>query len=380
MYTKKWTAGTPPAFVPEDMESVAMEAMQLIDSQFVFDADGEQLFNDLNTLTDFKAIALEQVSEAPVDYAGSIRAVNDIKSRWFLPQSVGLESEVNPREFLIKEIDVAVEGLLSTIGDWISAKFNTMWSSFKNLFNVSEQVRTWLDKNEDAYLEFAAGQQFKLKWKNYHSNLFINGRPDIPRHLTVGEQDRELARMSENFYAVIDPNAGYSLDAFSWSEAEQSLNRIGISCKADTAIQRAMPMIIKKDSRVTISALPGNVFIATAITPTGTRKTGWSTIPLENKTDLSLSPADTTAMIPALKRIVELASVISHKYNVEHPDVKKMEQTLADFESNGGKGDVKQLKQNIKNAIAFESAISASITRTLIGLHSVAKQSLNQVN
>lgn len=177
---------------------------------------------------------------------------------------------------------------------------------------------------------------------------------------------------------MIDPSKGYSLDAFKWNDVDQSIDRIGLSTNADNTIQLAMPMIIKKDSRVLVSALPGSVYIATAITPTGMRKTGWAAIHVEDKKNITLTPNESKNIIESLHKLVDVTSAISFKYNKEQPPVKKAKEALAKFEKDG-KGDPRQLKQNIKNMIALESAISASLVRTLLGLHMVAKQSLKQV-
>lgn len=379
MYTKKWVEPHHDSYDHDTLISVATEALQSIEYNYIIDSDGEQLFADLETLSNLKSIATEQVSDSYLDYAGMIYAVNDIKTRWLMSETVGLEHAVSPREMFINEVDIALEGVLSTIGNWISSKFSTMWKSFTDLFNVSVQVGKWLEKEADNYLEHASGQPFELKWNMYYTFLFINGNLDIARHLRVGDDGRELSKMSDMFYAALTPTSGYTLDAYKWDEAEKQLDRIAISAKADTAIQNSLPLIMKKDSRAVVSALPGSVYLATALTPGGLRKTGWSAIPVEDKTKLVVKPNESKALIPALKKITKLASTISFKSNKEQESVNKAKKALADFEKSNNSGDVAQLKQNIKNAIAYESSVSASITRTLLGLHMVALQSLKQV-
>lgn len=378
MQSKKWLGPVPKMYDDDDMTSIATESINLLESNLIIDVEGEQLFNDLETLQNIKSIAVEQVSDSYLDYAGMLYAVNDIKQRWNLSTSVGLESSETPREMFLSEVDIAMESLLSTIASWFAGKLSSVWKSFKNMFKVSEQVRTWLEKNADTYNEHAAGQAFELKWKAYYTYLFINSRLDVSGHIKVSERERELTQVSNNFYAMIDPSKGYSLDAFKWNDVDQSIDRIGLSINADNAIQLAMPMIIKKDSRVLVSALPGSVYIATAITPTGMRKTGWAAIHVEDKQNITLTPNESKNIIASLHKLVDVTSAISFKYNKEQPPVKKAKDALDQFEKDG-KGDSRQLKQNIKNMIALESAISASLVRTLLGLHMVAKQSLKQV-
>lgn len=378
MQTKKWIDADGGGYDHDEMTTVAMEALYLFEQQQILDADGEQLFNDLETLDNLKKIAMEQVSESHLDYTGMLYAVNDIKARWFLSESVGLESASCPRTAFIKEVDIAMEGLMGSIGNWFSEKLGGMWKSFKKMFNISEQSRKWLEKNEEDYLKYAAGHPFELKRKMEYSYLYIASKFDIARHLDLGKNGRDITNAADAFYAVINPAKGYMLDTYNWDEAAAKLERIAISGVADQAIQQAMPLIIKKDSRAQVKALPGNIYIATAITPTGTRKTGWAAPLVEKTSDtITLTPSDTNKLMPALRSLVEVTSDISYKFNKEQASVKKAQDKLAKFEAEG-RGNVKQLKQDIKNAVAVESAISASLVRTLIAVNMLARQSLKQ--
>lgn len=379
MQTKKWIEADGGGYDNDEMTTVAMEALCLFEQQQTLDADGELLFNDLETLDNLKKIAMEQVSESHLDYTGMLYAVNDIKARWYMSESVGLESAYCPRTAFIKEVDIAMEGLMGSIGNWFSEKLGSMWKSFKKMFNLSEQSRKWLDKNEAEYLKYAAGHPFELKSKMEYSFLYIASKFDIARHLDLGKNGRDITNATDAFYAVINPRNGYMLDAYNWDEASATLERICISGVADQAIQHAMPFITKKDSRVQVKALPGNIYVATAITPTGTRKIGWAAPLIEVTPDtITLTPSDTKKLMPALRSLVTVTADISHKFNKEQATVKKAQAELAKFEAED-QGAVTQLKQDIKNAIAIESAISASLIRSLIAVNMLARQSFKQV-
>lgn len=380
MYTKKWAKSAIATHYHDELSTFAMESMLLLENQQSLTNDGEELFNDLETLNNLKKIAIEQVSESHLDYAGMLCAVNGIKVRWRMSESLGLESASCPRTAFIKEVDIAMEGLVRNVGTWFSEKLGGMWKSFKNLFNLSEQSRKWLDENEADYLKHAAGQPFLLKGKMEYNFLFIAGKFDIARHLDLGKSGRDLTKATDAFYAVINPSSGYMLDAYKWDEVNEYLDLIGISAVADKAIQQAMPLITKKDSRIKVKALPGNIYVATAITPTGTIKTDWAAPLGEALPDeIQLTPSDSKKLMPALRSLVTLTEKISVKFNKEQETVKKAQHELAKFEEDN-QGDVKQLKQNIKNAIAFESAISASLVRSLIAINMLARQSFKQVN
>lgn len=376
MQTKNWITAERVLYDPDEMTSIAMEAMDELNMQTVLDIDGEQMFNDLETLTDIKRIATEQVSESHLDYVGMLRAVNDIKSRWYLSPSIGLETATSPRETFLKEIDVAIEGIASNITNWIGAKFASMWKTLKNLFKVSEQVRSWLDENEATYDSLVAGNAFELKWKMYYGHLVINNKLDVPRHLDMASHGRELVKLAESFYAKAVPSRDYELDTFNFDEETKRLERIGMNLDTSAAIRTTM-RFGKLGDDVDIIALPGNVYITTG-NDGAIRKTLYTVIAFDKASDtLPLTSNDTKRMTTSLRKLVDTASAISFKANKQQPNVKKAEAAVDKYWDDG-KGDIKQLRQDVQNAINFEMGISSAIVRTLLGLHMAASQSLKQ--
>lgn len=378
MHMKSWVVPSRRQYDAEEMLSVAMEALSDLNTNSVLDIDGEQMFDDLETLSNLKSIATEQLSDSHLDYAGMLCAVNDIKSRWFLPPSVGLESSSCPRTAFIQEVDIAMEGIAANIVGWFGSKFKSMWKSLKNLFNVSEQVKAWLDENESSFNDLAAGKDFVLKWKMYYGYLVINNKLDIPKHIDVAKQGRELSQLAEEFYAKTDPSNGYQLDMYEFDAENKKLERVAM--KADTAAAiKATPRNAPLHHGIDVIALPGNVYISTG-RDAGIYETVWTAIAFDKASDtIKLTSNDTKRMIDALHKLTETASKISFKSNKEQDSVKKAEAEIEKYwDKADSKESIEQLRRNVRNAINYEMAISASITRTLLGLHMAALQALKQ--
>lgn len=354
--------------------------------------DLDNVPDDLTHLERIKQVATEALDKGGLSLKnGAVLncTVNSIARRYGLPNTtLGLENfiyddtRLAATESLIDKTIAIIDKLATAIGKAASELADTLISSIKRTIRRASVIKNDIDTLRNNIKKHSDLTTLTVPLLDSVAHLRINGEVNVEACMALAGKEMNISSIAESWKGLW-ARGGKNGAIYKLEFQEQTGDFIEpLSSPAVAPAIKAIPSRLREATPVNVSALPGDVYVATVRKSDGVIYSGWSEANIPVATDKTLPQiTDVNHALKVLDAAYTLAHILDTKlsgYIKASDSVQAAAEELArvknDFQPTPE--ELKQASANVDAAYAFENAIVRSVWNCAEGLLMYVKKSV----